>query len=42
MYHDETPPATFCLLILKDLARNGEPHGYEIAGWVERVRLPRG
>ncbi len=37
MHHDEIPPGTLYLLILKALARGGELHGYEIANWIERV-----
>jgi hypothetical protein len=31
MHHDEIPPGTLYLLILRALARSGELHGYEIA-----------
>ena len=37
MHHDEIPPGTLYLLILKALARGGELHGYEIATWIEQV-----
>jgi len=37
MHHDEIPPGTLYLLILKALARHGELHGFEIATWIERV-----
>jgi PadR family transcriptional regulator, regulatory protein PadR len=37
MHHDEIPPGTLYLLILKALARGGELHGYEIANWIEQV-----
>ena len=37
MHHDEIPPGTLYLLILKALARRGELHGYEIATWIEQV-----
>jgi transcriptional regulator len=37
MHHDEIPPGTLYLLILKALARGGGLHGYEIATWIERV-----
>ena len=37
MHQNEIPPGTLYLLILKALARGGELHGYEIAGWIERV-----
>lgn len=37
MHHDEVPPGTLYLLILKALARHGELHGYEIATWIAQV-----
>ncbi len=37
MHHDEIPPGTLSLLILKALLRGGELHGYEIASWIEQV-----
>jgi transcriptional regulator len=37
MHHDEIPPGTLYLLILKALARGGEMHGYEIANWIQQV-----
>jgi PadR family transcriptional regulator, regulatory protein PadR len=37
MHHDEIPPGTLYLLILKALARHRELHGYEIASWIEQV-----
>jgi len=35
--HDEIPPGTLYLLILKTLARAGEMHGYEIANAIQRT-----
>jgi PadR family transcriptional regulator, regulatory protein PadR len=37
LHHDEIPPGTLYLLILKTLARSGELHGYEIAEAIERI-----
>lgn len=37
MHHDEIPPGTLYLLILKTLARSGELHGYEIANSIEQI-----
>jgi PadR family transcriptional regulator, regulatory protein PadR len=37
MHHNEIPPGTLYLLILKSLARHGELHGYEIASWIQQV-----
>jgi PadR family transcriptional regulator len=37
MHHNEIPPGTLYLLILKALARGRELHGYEIARWIEQV-----
>jgi PadR family transcriptional regulator PadR len=37
MHHDEIPPGTLHLLILKALAPAGELHGYEIANWIGQV-----
>ena len=37
MRHDEIPPGTLYLLILKGLARAGQLHGYEIATRIEQV-----
>lgn len=37
MHHDEIPPGTLYLLILKTLARSGELHGYEIASSIEQI-----
>jgi transcriptional regulator len=36
MHHDEIPPGTLYLLILKTLARHRELHGHEIASWIEQ------
>ena len=36
MNHDEIPPGTLYLLILKALERSGEMHGYEIADFIQR------
>jgi|SRR5690348_685641 len=36
MPHDEIPPGTLHLLILKTLARRGELHGYEIARSIQQ------
>jgi transcriptional regulator len=33
---DEIPPGTLYLLILRTLARDGELHGFEIAGAIQR------
>jgi PadR family transcriptional regulator PadR len=35
--HDEIPPGTLYMLVLKTLSRKGELHGYEIAGEIQRV-----
>ena len=35
MQHDEIPPGTLYMLILRTLARSGEMHGYEIANSIE-------
>jgi transcriptional regulator len=35
--HDEIPPGTLYLLILKTLARNGELHGFEIANSIQQT-----
>ena len=37
MPHDEIPPGTLYLLILRTLARSGELHGYEIASSIEQT-----
>lgn len=37
MHHDEIPPGTLYLLILKTLACSGELHGYEIANSIEQI-----
>jgi len=37
MHHDEIPPGTLYLLILRTLARGGELHGYEIANSIQRL-----
>jgi PadR family transcriptional regulator, regulatory protein PadR len=37
LHHDEIPPGTLYLLILKTLARSGEMHGYEIANAIHRL-----
>jgi PadR family transcriptional regulator, regulatory protein PadR len=36
MRHDEIPPGTLYLMILKTLARCGELHGYEIAKTIQQ------
>jgi PadR family transcriptional regulator len=37
LHHDEIPPGTLYLLILRTLARGGEMHGYEIANSIQRI-----
>lgn len=39
MSRDEIPPGTLHLLILRTLDRDGELHGFEIAGAIERLSL---
>jgi PadR family transcriptional regulator, regulatory protein PadR len=39
MSRDEIPPGTLHLLILKTLDRDGEQHGFEIAGSIQRLSL---
>jgi PadR family transcriptional regulator, regulatory protein PadR len=39
MSRDEIPPGTLQLLILKTLDRDGEQHGFEIAGAIQRLSL---
>lgn len=36
MHHDEIPPGTLYLMILKTLARRSELHGYEIAKSIQQ------
>lgn len=35
--HDEIPPGTLYMLILKTLMRGGEMHGYEIANSIQQI-----
>jgi DNA-binding PadR family transcriptional regulator len=35
--HDEIPPGTLYMLILRSLARNGVMHGYEIANFIQQT-----
>ncbi len=37
MHPHEIPPGTLYLLILRNLARSGQMHGYEIANSIQRI-----